>query len=58
MRQEIAALGNDLNGILSLGVIPTAMPFAARVSAKLRDNHPNISIEIYSESTRTIAQKN
>jgi DNA-binding transcriptional LysR family regulator len=57
MRQEIAALGNDLNGTLSLGVIPTAMPFAARVSAKLRQEHPNISIEIYSESTQRIARK-
>jgi len=57
MRQEIASLKNDLNGTLSLGVIPTAMPFAARVSAKLREKHPNLSIEIYSESTRKIVRK-
>ncbi len=57
MRQEIAFLKNDLNGTLSLGVIPTAMPFAARVSAKLREEHPNLSIEIYSESTRKIVRK-
>ena len=57
MRQEIAALKNDLNGTLSLGVIPTAMPFAARVSAKLREKHPNLSIEIYSESTHQIVLK-
>ena len=57
MRQEIAFLKNDLNGTLSLGVIPTAMPFAARVSAKLREKHPNLSIEIYSESTHQIVRK-
>lgn len=57
MRQEIAFLKNDLNGTLSLGVIPTAMPFAARVSAKLREKHPNLSIEIYSESTHKIVRK-
>jgi len=57
MRQEIASLKNDLNGTLSLGVIPTAMPFAARVSAKLREKHPNLSIEIYSESTHQIVLK-
>ncbi len=57
MRQEIASLKNDLNGTLSLGVIPTAMPFAARVSAKLREKHPNLSIEIYSESTHQIVRK-
>jgi DNA-binding transcriptional LysR family regulator len=57
MRQEIALLKNDISGTLSLGVIPTAMPFAARVSAKLREKHPNLSIEIYSESTRAIARR-
>ena len=57
MRQEIAFLKNDLNGTLSLGVIPTAMPFAARVSAKLREKHPNLSIEIYSESTHKIVRQ-
>jgi len=57
MRQEIASLKNDLNGTLSLGVIPTAMPFAARVSAKLREKHPNLSLEIYSESTHQIVRK-
>ncbi len=57
MRQEIASLKNDLNGTLSLGVIPTAMPFAASVSAKLREQHPNLSIEIYSESTQKIVRK-
>ena len=33
------------------------MPFAARVSAKLREKHPNLSIEIYSESTQKIVRK-
>lgn len=54
LRQEIDALGNNLNGKLALGVIPTAMPFAARVSSQLRRQHPNLSIEIHSLSTRQI----
>ena len=54
LRQEIYALKGRLDGKLTLGVIPTAMPFAARVSSKLRDQHPNLSIEIHSLSTRQI----
>jgi DNA-binding transcriptional LysR family regulator len=54
MRQEIDALNNNLNGKLALGVIPTALPFAAKVSSQLRRLHPNLSIEIHSLSTRQI----
>lgn len=54
MRQEIDALNNNLNGKLALGVIPTALPFAARVSSQLRRQHPNLSIEIHSLATRQI----
>ena len=54
LRQEIYALKDRLDGKLTLGVIPTAMPFAARVSSKLRVQHPNLSIEIHSLSTRQI----
>ena len=49
MRQEINALRNNLDGKLTLGVIPTAIPFAARVSSQLRRQHPNLSIEIHSQ---------
>lgn len=54
LRQEISALSNNLNGKLTFGVIPTAMPFAAHISSQLRQKHPNLSIEIHSLSTRQI----
>jgi DNA-binding transcriptional LysR family regulator len=57
MRQEINALRNNLDGKLTLGVIPTAMPFAARVSSQLRRKYPNLSIEIHSQSTRQITRR-
>ena len=57
MRQEINALRNNLDGKLTLGVIPTAMPFAARVSSQLRRKHPNLSIEIHSQSNRQITRR-
>ncbi len=54
LRQDIDALNNNLFGKLTLGVIPTAMPFAAHVSSQLRRQHPDLSIEIHSLSTRQI----
>lgn len=54
LRQEIDTLSNNLNGKLTLGVIPTAMPFAARVSSQLRSQHPELSVELHSLSTRQI----
>ena len=57
MRQEINALRNNLDGKLTLGVIPTAMPFAARVSSQLRRKPPTLSIEIHSQSTRQITRR-
>jgi len=54
MRQEIDALSNILSGKLAVGVIPTALPFAARVASQLRQRHPALSIDILSLSTRLI----
>ena len=54
MRQEIDALNSNLNGKLAVGVIPTALPFAAKVSSQLRQRHPNLSIEIHALATRLI----
>ncbi len=54
MRQEIDALNSNLKGKLVVGTIPTALPFAADVSAQLRRDHPNLSIEIQSLSSTQI----
>lgn len=54
MRQEVDALKSNLSGRLCLGSIPTALPFAAKVSAQLRRLHPKLSVEIHSLSTRLI----
>jgi len=57
MRQEIDVLNKNLNGKLAVGVIPTALPFAAKVSSQLRRLYPNLSIEIHSLSTRLIEMR-
>jgi DNA-binding transcriptional LysR family regulator len=54
LRQEIKILNNNLDGKLVLGVVPTAMPFAAKVSSKLREKHSNLLIEIHSLSSHQI----
>jgi DNA-binding transcriptional LysR family regulator len=54
MRQEIDALRNNLKGKLVVGTIPTALPFAARVSSCLRSSHPDLSLQLQSLSSRQI----
>jgi DNA-binding transcriptional LysR family regulator len=54
LRQELDSLNNNLDGKLVLGVVPTAMPFAAKVSSVLRSQHSKLLIEIHSLSTDQI----
>lgn len=48
LRQEIEAAKGALSGRLSLGAVPTALPFAARIPARLRAAHPGLYIRIWS----------
>ena len=57
MRQEIQALKNIIDGRLVLGIVPTAMSFATKISAKLRRKNPNLSIEIHSLTSDEILKK-
>lgn len=54
MRQEIDALRKTLKGKLVVGTVPTALPFAAHVSSRLRASHPGLSLELQSLSSRQI----
>ncbi|MBJ6371881.1 LysR family transcriptional regulator [Sedimentitalea arenosa] len=54
MRQEIDALRQTLKGKLVVGTVPTALPFAAHVSSRLRKTHPGLSLELQSLSSRQI----
>ena len=57
MRQEIQALKNIIDGRLVLGIVPTTMSFATKISAKLRRKNPNLSIEIHSLTSDEIFSK-
>lgn len=48
LRQEIALARGALSGRLALGAVPTALAFVARAPARLRLQHPDLAIQIYS----------
>lgn len=54
LRQEIDQLKGALTGRLSIGAVPTALTFVARVPAALRKLHPDVTLEIISASSTAI----
>lgn len=52
---EATRLAGELGGRLRLGVIPTALPAVAEITAPLLLDHPSIDLEIRSLSSREIA---
>ncbi|WIY26326.1 LysR family transcriptional regulator [Parasedimentitalea psychrophila] len=53
LEQEIAASRGEVSGILVLGVVPTAMAYAAQLVVQLLSSHPKILPRI--ESTTSLA---
>ena len=49
--QEISEVKGALSGRLAIGAVPTALAFAARAPAALRKAHPDVTVEIVSESS-------
>lgn len=56
LRQEIEAARGALGGRLSVGVVPTALVFVARVPVRLRAAHPDLAIQLYSLTSSQIHQ--
>lgn len=54
---EAARLSGDLGGRLRLGVIPTALPAVAEITAPLLLGHPSLDLEIRSFSSQEIAEQ-
>lgn len=48
MRQEITEATTGLQGVLAIGVVPTALAFAAQIPSLIRDNHKKLKVEITS----------
>ncbi len=54
--QDLEASKGGLQGVLVLGVVPTALPFAANLSTDLRKACPKLNIEIKSLNSTQIAR--
>lgn len=55
MRDEMRASHEGLSGHLRLAVIPTALTWAAQLSAAFNRKHPNVSFSILSRSSASIS---
>lgn len=51
MRQEVEAAKGALSGRLSIGVVPTAVTFVARVPAEVHRAHPYLAMQLLSMSS-------
>ena len=56
MRQDMAAACGTLTGKLAIGSVPTALPFAAQLPARLRERAPGLSLRLRSASSVRIRQ--
>jgi DNA-binding transcriptional LysR family regulator len=56
MRQDIEVARDDLHGVLAVGVVPTALPYAAAVSTSLRARYEHLTIQIQSLTSSQISR--
>ena len=56
MRRDIENARDDLQGVLAVGVVPTALPYAASISTALRAQYEHLTIQIQSLSSTQIAR--
>ncbi len=54
LQQELAAARGGLEGRLTIGVIPTALPLAARLTAAVREAHPGVAFGVVSRTAAEI----
>ncbi len=56
MEQDIRSAQGDISGALSVGVIPTAVNFAAKAAKRLHEQHPGIKVTLQTASSLAIQQ--
>ncbi|WP_422368177.1 LysR family transcriptional regulator [Pelagibius sp.] len=54
--QEMERARGILSGRLTMGVVPTALTFVAKVASRLRKDHPALTIQIFSMSSGEVAK--
>lgn len=56
LRQDMEVSRGALGGALVLGVVPTALSYAAEISTRLRRTHPGLAIRIVSQTSAQIVR--
>ncbi len=56
LEEEFRSAGGDITGQLAIGVVPTAVAFAAEAVRKLRAVHPGITVRVQNASSLAIQQ--
>jgi len=54
MRQDVSAMQEELAGAMSLGVVPSALPFAPLLTVPFHQRHPRVSLRVLSQSSQEI----
>ena len=57
MREEMRAARSGLSGVLRIGVIPTALPMVASLTAPFTARHPNVHLTILSHNSIDILKE-
>ena len=55
LAQEVSRLRGGLEGTLRIGAIPTSLPVTTLVTTRFRERHPRMRIQVFSMSSRQIA---
>lgn len=56
LEEEFRSAGGEITGQLALGVVPTAVAYAAGVVQRLRESHPGITVRLQAASSLAIQQ--
>lgn len=56
MEQDIRSATGEITGSLSVGIVPTAVIYAARAVDRLRRKHPGITVRLHTASSLAIQQ--
>lgn len=54
MKQDVSAMHHQLTGAMTLGVVPSALPFAPVLTEAFHNKHPEVTLRVLSRSSREI----
>jgi DNA-binding transcriptional LysR family regulator len=54
MKQDVSAMQHQLTGAMTLGVVPSALPFAPVLTEAFHHKHPEVTLRVLSRSSKEI----